>query len=178
MAKRLAKGSGSGGLSREEISAMKETLEERKAGKGNDEGAVLAKIAEMKEPDRRMAEKAHAIVKKAAPTLSPKTWYGMPAYADGDKVICFFQPAGKFKWRYSTLGFSDRASLDEGDLGRPRLLLRDRPAVGQRGQPLEEPERRRTPPGRERHRDRARKGVGRALSIEVEGVAGELCQEV
>ncbi len=124
MAKRHAKGSSPGALSREEIAAMKDTLQERKSGKGNDEGAVLAKIAEMKEPDRSMAEKVHAIVKRAAPALTPKTWYGMPAYADGDRMICFFQPAGKFKARYSTLGFSDRASLDEGEMWPTSFALK------------------------------------------------------
>ena len=75
---------------------------------------MLAKIAEMAEPDRRMAERIHAIVKATAPALSPRTWYGMPAYAVDGKVVCFFQSAGKFKTRYATLGFSDRANLDQG----------------------------------------------------------------
>ncbi|MDE1810807.1 MAG: DUF1801 domain-containing protein [Candidatus Micrarchaeota archaeon] len=102
------------GLSKEEIAAMKEYLQEKNAGKGDGEAAVLAKIAQMPEPDRSMAKRVHAIVKASAPSLSPKTWYGMPAYAKDDKVVCFFQAADKFKARYATLGFSDKAKLDEG----------------------------------------------------------------
>ena len=102
------------GLSAEEKAAMKETLRERKAGKANNENAVVEKIAEMPEPDRLMAERIHALVKAAAPDLSPRTWDGMPAYARGDKVVCYFQSASKFKARYATLGFSDKAHLDEG----------------------------------------------------------------
>ena len=123
MAKRGAKSQGEG-LSEEEVAAMKEALSERKAGKANGEGAVLAKIAEMKEPDRGIATRVHAIVKKAAPALTPRTWYGMPAYADGDRIICFFQPAGKFKARYSTLGFSDRAALDDGEMWPTSFALK------------------------------------------------------
>ena len=93
---------------------MRDTLKERMAGKANDESAVLAKIAEMREPDRGMAKKLHAIIKATAPALSPRTWYGMPAYAKDDKVVCFFQSAQKFKARYSTLGFGDKANFDEG----------------------------------------------------------------
>ena len=104
------------GLTKGEIDAMKETLQERRAGKENDESALLAKIAEMREPDRSMAKKVHAIVKATAPDLSPRTWYGMPAYAKDDKVVCFFQAAQKFKARYSTFGFSDKANLDEGQM--------------------------------------------------------------
>lgn len=104
------------GLTKGEIDAMKETLQERKAGDANDESAVLAKIAEMREPDRSMAKKLHAIIKATAPALSPRTWYGMPAYAKDDKVVCFFQAAQKFKARYSTLGFSDKANFDEGQM--------------------------------------------------------------
>jgi len=102
------------GLTKGEIDAMKETLQERKAGKANDESAVLAKIAQMREPDRTMAKKLHTIIKATAPALSPRTWYGMPAYAKDDKVVCFFQAAQKFKARYSTFGFSDKANLDDG----------------------------------------------------------------
>src|SRR5213593_4444680 len=102
------------GLTKEEIAAMRETLQERKAAKANDESAVLAKIAEMREPDRSMAKKLHAIIKATAPALSPRTWYGMPAYAKDDKVVCFFQSAAKFKSRYPTFGFSDNAHLDDG----------------------------------------------------------------
>ena len=99
-----------------EIAAMKETMQERKLGKANDESAVLGKIAEMVEPDRTMAKRLHAIIKATAPALSPRTWYGMPAYAKDDKVVCFFQSAQKFKARYSTLGFSDKANFDEGQM--------------------------------------------------------------
>ena len=101
------------GFNREEVAAMKEYLKEKNA-KANGEEAVLAAIAKMKEPDRSMAKKVHALIRSSAPTLTPRTWYGMPAYTNGDKVICFFQNAGKFKARYSTLGFSDKANLDEG----------------------------------------------------------------
>ncbi len=103
------------GLNKEEIAAMKEYLKEKNA-KANGEEAVLAAIAKMKEPDRSIAKRIHAIVKASAPELSPRTWYGMPAYAKGDKVICFFQNAGKFKARYSTFGFTDKANLDEGKM--------------------------------------------------------------
>lgn len=107
------KGPQKSGLSKGEIEAMKETLQERKAGKANDESAVLAKIAQMREPDRSMATRLHAIIKATAPALTSRTWYGMPAYAKEDKVVCYFQSAQKFKARYSTLGFSDKAKLDE-----------------------------------------------------------------
>lgn len=107
------------GFSDEERAAMKEYLQERKAAGGaskeDGEKAVLAKIAAMSEPDRSLAGRVHAIVKANAPALSPKTWYGMPAYANEDgQVVCFFQNATKFKARYATLGFSDKAHLDEG----------------------------------------------------------------
>ncbi len=107
------------GLSAEEIAAMKETLKERKAAgnKAEEEKAALAAIDAMVEPDRSMAKRIHAIIKEHAPTLSPKTWYGMPAYANKDgRVICFFQTGQKFKARYSTLGFNDGANLDEGNM--------------------------------------------------------------
>jgi len=100
------------GLTGEEIAAMKETLKERNSNTDG-ESAVIAKIAEMPEPDRTMAKRIHQIVKTTAPELIPRTWYGMPAYSKDDKVICFFQNASKFKARYSTLGFSDKANLDE-----------------------------------------------------------------
>ncbi|MDE1873808.1 MAG: DUF1801 domain-containing protein [Candidatus Micrarchaeota archaeon] len=103
------------GLTKEEIGAMKEYLHEKNA-KVNDENAVLAAIAKMKEPDRSIAKRVHTIIRKNAPDLSPRTWYGMPAYSKGDKVICFFQNAGKFKARYQTLGFSDKANLDDGNM--------------------------------------------------------------
>ena len=103
----------------EEKAAMRERAREQKAaarrgGKADGESDVLAKIAEMAEPDRTMAERIHAIVKTAAPDLAPKTWYGMPAYAKGKDVVCFFQSAQKFKSRYATLGFNDKANIDEG----------------------------------------------------------------
>jgi len=86
------------------------------AAQADGESEVMAKIAEMSKPDRALAERVHAIVKAAAPGLSPKTWYGMPAYAKDGNVVCFFQPAQKFKTRYATLGFSDKANLDDGNL--------------------------------------------------------------
>jgi hypothetical protein len=106
-------------LSSEELAAMKETLKERKAAASKEEGERLAleAIAAMKEPDRSMAKRIHAIIKDIAPWLSAKTWYGMPAYANDDgKVVCFFQTGQKFKTRYSTIGFSDSAHLDEGGM--------------------------------------------------------------
>ncbi len=102
-----------------ELAAMKETLKERKAAASKEEAenAALEAIAVMVEPDRSMAKRIHAIIKENAPSLSPKTWYGMPAYANEDgKVICFFQTGQKFKTRYSTFGFNDSARLDEGDM--------------------------------------------------------------
>ena len=108
--------SASAGLTAEERAALRETVQERK-GKGEGEAAVLAKIAEMPESDRVMAERIHAIVKASAPSLSPKTWYGMPAYANAaGKIVCFFQAADKFKARYATLGFDQAANLDDGDM--------------------------------------------------------------
>lgn len=110
----------SAGLTAEERAAMKELLRERKAAANKEEmeKACLAKIAEMPEPDRSMAKRVHEIVKAAAPDLMPKTWYGMPAYADKDgKVVCFFQSAAKFNSKYATLGFNhDNANLDEGNM--------------------------------------------------------------
>ena len=97
----------------EERAAMKERARELK-GAGAGERDVLAKIAEMEEPDRGMAERLHALITASAPDLAPKTWYGMPAYAKDGSVVCFFQPAKKFKARYSTLGFNDKAKLDDG----------------------------------------------------------------
>lgn len=113
---RRARGKASRGLTADERAAMMETIEERarESKGGSGESDLLAKIAEMPEQDRAMAERLHAIVKAVAPTLSPRTWYGMPAYARDGDVICFFQSAHKFKARYATLGFSDEANLDEG----------------------------------------------------------------
>jgi len=106
-------------LSAEEQAAMKETLNERRRARSGDvdgEADVLAKIAEMPAADRRMAERIHAIVKSSAPTLTPRTWYGMPAYARAGKVVCFFQSGQKFKSRYATLGFQQDANLDDGEM--------------------------------------------------------------
>ena len=114
----------SSGFTNDERAAMKERAKELK-DKGNGESALLAKIAEMSGPDRVMAERLHTIVKASAPTLAPKTWYGMPAYAKGDKVVCFFQSAQKFKTRYATLGFSDQANLDEGGLWPTAFALKE-----------------------------------------------------
>jgi hypothetical protein len=100
----------------EERSAIKERVKETKEDKADGESDVLAKIAEMSEPDRAMGKRLHALIKASAPALSPRTWYGMPAYAKDGNVICFFQPGQKFKTRYSTLGFSDKAHLDEGTM--------------------------------------------------------------
>ena len=112
---------------------MKERAQELKAearsgpraAKADGESAVLAKIAEMKRPDRALAKRVHAIVKASAPALSPKTWYGMPAYAKDGKVVCFFQSAEKFKSRYATLGFSDEANLDEGVMWPTAFALKE-----------------------------------------------------
>jgi uncharacterized protein YdhG (YjbR/CyaY superfamily) len=100
----------------EEKAAMRERAKELKAAESDGESELLAKIAEMTESDRAMAERIHAIITAAAPSLTPKTWYGMPAYARDGKLICFFQPAKKFKTRYSTLGFNDAAKLDDGGM--------------------------------------------------------------
>jgi uncharacterized protein YdhG (YjbR/CyaY superfamily) len=119
-----ATGKKSKGFTDEERTAMKERAQELKKAEG--ESAVLAKIAEMPEPDRAMAERLHEIVKASAPALSPKTWYGMPAYANKDgKVVCFFQSAQKFNSRYATLGFSDKANLDEGAMWPTSLALEE-----------------------------------------------------
>jgi uncharacterized protein YdhG (YjbR/CyaY superfamily) len=102
------------GFTAEERAAMKQRAKEVKSDAEDGEGAVREKIAEMQESDRALANRIHAIVKASAPSLSPKLWYGMPAYARDGKIVCFFQPAKKFKTRYSTLGFNDPAKLDEG----------------------------------------------------------------
>jgi uncharacterized protein YdhG (YjbR/CyaY superfamily) len=110
------------GLSEEERAAIKAHIQEIKAearadkDKAAGESAVLAAIAALKQPDRAMAKRLHALIKASAPALSPKTWYGMPAYTKDGKVVCFFQSAQKFNTRYATFGFSDAANLDEGDL--------------------------------------------------------------
>ena len=116
----------------EERAAMKERVQELKAAarrgpradKADGESALLAKIAGMPEPDRAMGKRLHAIIKASAPALAPRLWYGMPAYAKDDKVVCFFQSAQKFKTRYATLGFSDAAKLDEGALWPTAFALK------------------------------------------------------
>ncbi|MFL5920742.1 MAG: iron chaperone [Gaiellaceae bacterium] len=120
------------GFTEEERAAMKERAQELKAearrgprtGKADGERDVLAKIAEMPEPDRAIAERVHAIVKASAPALSPRTWYGMPAYAKDGKVVCFFQSAHKFKSRYATFGFNDAANLDDGAMWPTSFALK------------------------------------------------------
>jgi uncharacterized protein YdhG (YjbR/CyaY superfamily) len=126
-------GGESRGFTDEERSAMKERARELKASarrspraaKADGEGDVLAKISEMQEPDRAMAERIHAIITASAPDLSPRTWYGMPAYAKDGNVLCFFQPAQKFKARYSTLGFNDKAHLDDGTMWPVAYALKE-----------------------------------------------------
>ena len=114
------------GFTDEERVAMKERIRELKADKADEEGAVLAKIAEMPEPDRAMGKRLHAIIKATAPALSPRLWYGMPAYANKDgKVVCFFQSAQKFNTRYATFSFSDKANLDEGALWPVTFALKE-----------------------------------------------------
>jgi uncharacterized protein YdhG (YjbR/CyaY superfamily) len=124
--KTTAKTAKSKGFTADERAAMKERAQELKAqARGADgEQAVLAKIAEMAEPDRVMAERLHAIIKESAPTLSPKTWYGMPAYAQDGKVVCYFQAASKFKSRYGTFGFNDTAKLDDGNMWPTAFALK------------------------------------------------------
>jgi uncharacterized protein YdhG (YjbR/CyaY superfamily) len=126
-------GKASKGFTAEERAAMRERAQELKAaagrgpraGRADGESDVLAKIAEMPEPDRVMAERLHAIIKASAPALSPRTWYGMPAYAKDGKVVCFFQSAQKFKTRYATFGFSDKANLDKGALWPTAFALKE-----------------------------------------------------
>jgi hypothetical protein len=121
------------GFTAEERVAIKERIQELKlserrgslAGKVEGESTVLAKIAEMPEPDRAMGKRLHAIIKASAPALSPRLWYGMPAYAKDGKVVCFFQSAQKFKTRYATFGFSDKANLDEGAMWPTAFALKE-----------------------------------------------------
>lgn len=121
------------GFTNEERVAMRERLQELKAGtrrgrrtdRADGEAAVLAKIAALPQPDRAMAERLHAIIKADAPALVPKTWYGMPAYARDGHVVCFFQSAQKFKTRYATLGFSDKANLDDGPMWPTAFALKE-----------------------------------------------------
>ncbi len=127
------------GFTDEERVAMKERSQELKAAarlgpradKADGESALLAKIAEMPEPDRAMGKRLHAIIKASAPALAPKLWYGMPAYAKDGKVVCFFQGAQKFNTRYATFGFSDTANLDEGALWPVAFALKELTAAGE-----------------------------------------------
>jgi uncharacterized protein YdhG (YjbR/CyaY superfamily) len=128
-----AVGKASKGFTDEERAAMRERAQELKAaarrgpraGKADEESAVLAKIAAMPAPDRAMGERLHAIIKASAPALSSKLWYGMPAYAKDGNVVCFFQGAQKFKTRYATLGFSDKAALDDGHMWPTAFALKE-----------------------------------------------------
>jgi uncharacterized protein YdhG (YjbR/CyaY superfamily) len=121
------------GFTAEERAAMKERARELKASTSRAQGErdLLAKIAEMPEPDRALAERIHAIVTAGAPELAPKTWYGMPAYARDGKVVCFFQSADKFKSRYATLGFSDTANLDDGAMWPTSFALKELTAAAE-----------------------------------------------
>ncbi len=115
------------GFTQEERLAMRQRAQELKAaaGKADEEGAVLATIAALPAPDRAMAKRLHAVIKASAPVLSPKLWYGMPAYAKDGKVVCFFQSAQKFSTRYATFGFSDQANLDEGAMWPTAFALKE-----------------------------------------------------
>jgi uncharacterized protein YdhG (YjbR/CyaY superfamily) len=127
-------GKPSKGLTAEERAALRETVQERRAAAqgANDEKAVLAKIAEMSGSDRGIAKRLHELIKSSAPSLSPKTWYGMPAYANKDgKVVCYFTPADKFKSRYATFGFNDDAKLDEGAMWPTSFALKELTAAGE-----------------------------------------------
>src|SRR5437879_1983733 len=119
------------GFTDEERRAMKDRVQELKADKENGESAVLAKIAAMREPDRAMGKRLHTIIRASAPALSPRLWYGMPAYAQDDKVVCHFQSAQKFKTRYATLGFSDKANLDEGAMWPVAFALKELTAAAE-----------------------------------------------
>ncbi len=129
-----ARGKASTGFTPEERAAMKERARELKAeaNRADGEKALLAKIAEMPGPDRTMAERLHAIITASAPDLSPKTWYGMPAYARDDKIVCFFKSADKFKSRYATLGFEEAANLDEGAMWPTSFALTELTAADEK----------------------------------------------
>ena len=124
-----------GALTAEEKAAMRETVQERRAAErgANDEQALLAKIAQMSARDRGIAKRLHALVTSSAPSLQPKTWYGMPAYADKDgRVICYYTPADKFKSRYATFGFNDGAKLDDGSMWPTSFALMDLTAADEK----------------------------------------------
>jgi uncharacterized protein YdhG (YjbR/CyaY superfamily) len=127
-------GKASKGFTAEERAAMRERARELKAGasKAQAESEVLAKIAEMPKSDRVMAERLHALIKETAPALSPRTWYGMPAYTKDDKVVCFFQSADKFKSRYATFGFNDKANLDKGAMWPVSFALKELTAADEK----------------------------------------------
>jgi uncharacterized protein YdhG (YjbR/CyaY superfamily) len=132
-AKSATTGRPSSGFTDEERAAMKEHVQELRAAarrgphadKAEEENAVLAKIAQLPEPDRAMGRRLHAVIKASAPALAPRLWYGMPAYAMDGKVVCYFQSAQKFKTRYATFGFSDKASLDDGALWPVAFALKE-----------------------------------------------------
>jgi len=127
-----AKSKKGGGFTAEEKAAMKDRVRElKREGKGDGEGEVLAKIAAMQEPDRSMAKRLHLLIRNSLPELSPRTWYGMPAYARDGKVVCFFQDARKFKTRYSTIGFSDAAMLDDGEMWPTAFALKSMTRAGE-----------------------------------------------
>jgi len=113
------------GFTDDERAAMKERARESKSGREDGESELLAKLAALPQAERALGERVHAIVRAAAPGLSPKTWYGMPAYAKDGQVVCFFQSAHKFKTRYATLGFSDKAKLDEGSMWPTVFALKE-----------------------------------------------------
>jgi uncharacterized protein YdhG (YjbR/CyaY superfamily) len=126
----IAKASRGKGFTDEEKAAMRQRVKELQGGKADEESAVLGKIAEMGPPDRAMAERIHALIKVSVPALSPRLWYGMPAYAMDGKIVCHFQDAAKFKTRYATLGFSDKANFDEGGIWPVAYALKElTPAV-------------------------------------------------
>ena len=129
--KKSAKAKPGKGLTAAEREAMRERAREMKADPGDGEKDLLAKIAAMREPDRAMAKRLHAIVMASAPSLVPRTWYGMPAYAKDGKVLCFFQSAQKFKSRYATFGFSDVANLDEGPMWPASFALKELTAAAE-----------------------------------------------
>ena len=128
-----AKAKASSGFTAEERAAMRERARELKAetNRADAEAAVLAKIAEMPEPDRAIGERLHAVITASAPVLSPKLWYGMPAYARDGKIVCFFQCADKFKSRYGTLGFNDDANLDDGAMWPTAFAIKQLTAAGE-----------------------------------------------